>query len=602
MKCFKIACSVALTLAASVAISNGTSANPIHHRGPPPKPIACADVAGKVTGQPGVESATSAIVPASAPNLAYCRVDILYGNSAAENINIAVSLPLNSVDGGTGGVEGAWNGRTQGIGGGGCSGGLNPVGPVNAGYVGSQTDLGHTGGDCERGVKLDGTYNVTFIDDFIRVAIKQQILFSKVAAKSYYGQKAAYNYWNGCSTGGRQGYLLAQELPNELDGIMANAPAMYSTRFQTAQMWGQIVMKDLTGGVIPAGKLNYASDKATAACDGDDGVLDGIIDDPRTCTYSAAKDPSAICAADGGTSADPHCLTLTEAQAVDKIWDGPRNAHGKKIWYHSEPGSGLTIWNGPAPFALSNVQFHWNERDRNFDWHTVTQFGAGGTKSYADVAQDGSTNQFLPGTSLADETDTFGNLDKFRRSGGKLLTWVGGYDNFIMPRGVIKYYREMASRYDPGFLDNIGSQKIDFRHVQKFYRLFLAPGVGHCGFGGGPNLAAVGPVPVDAFGALVDWVEHGNAPATLLAQGGAVPSRTRPLCPYPQRAIYSGSGSIDDAANFHCGGNLETKETVCKDVLVKYKHEVNGPLDYLGTGVNSNICNGKIRSHFPSLH
>ena len=137
----------------------------------------------------------------------------------------------------------------------------------------------------------DGTYNVTFIDDWIRVSVKEQILLSKSVAKSYYGMKPAYNYWNGCSTGGHQGYVLAQELGNELDGVLANAPAMYWTRFQTAQMWGQIVMKDLNGGVIPAAKLSYATSKATATCDGNDGILDGIIDDPRTCTYSAANDP-----------------------------------------------------------------------------------------------------------------------------------------------------------------------------------------------------------------------------------------------------------------------------------------------------------------------
>jgi hypothetical protein len=545
----------------------------------------CSEIAAGLTGSAGIKSASSAIIPASGPNVAYCQVNILYGVNEDQNINIRLGLPLNSRDGGAGGIEGAWNGRTQGVGGGGCSGTLSVTAPVNAGYVGSGTDGGHSGAanNCEPAVNPDGTYNVQYIQDWSRNALKQQILFSKAVATTYYGGAPKYNYWNGCSTGGRQGYLLAQELPQELDGILANAPAIYWTRFQTAQMWGQIVMKDLAGGVIPTAKQNFAASKATAACDALDGVSDGIIDDPRVCTYSAANDPTAICAANGGTSADASCLTPEQAQAMDKIWDGPRNASGVKVWFHSEPGSGTTVWNGPNPFALGVTQFHWDEADRNFDWRNVTMFGAAGTDSYADIAFDGSTNPLDPAVnpnySLADATDTFGNLDGFKSRGGKLLTMVGAYDNFIMPRGVIKYYREMASRYGKN------PNGPDFAAVQDFYRLFRAPGVGHCGGG-------IGPQPQNLFDALVNWVENGVAPDTILARGGAVPTRTRPLCPYPTTAIYNGSGSTDDAANFHCGGNLETDATVCKDVLIKYKHENQGaaPIDYSNTGVNRNVC------------
>lgn len=545
----------------------------------------CSELAAGLTGSAGIKSASSAIIPASGPNVAYCQVNILFGVNDDQNINIRVGLPLNSRDGGTGGIEGAWNGRTQGVGGGGCSGSLSVTAPVNAGYVGSGTDGGHSGAanNCEPAVNPDGTYNVQYIQDWSRNALKQQILFSKAVATTYYGGAPKYNYWNGCSTGGRQGYLLAQELPQELDGILANAPAIYWTRFQTAQMWGQIVMKDLAGGVIPTAKQNFATSKATAACDALDGVSDGIIDDPRVCTYSAANDPTAICAANGGTSTDASCLTPQQAQAMDKIWDGPRNASGAKIWFHSEPGSPTNVWNGPAPFALGATQFRWDEADPDFDWRTVTMFGAGGTDSYADIAFDGSNNPLDPSVnqsySLADATDTFGNLDGFKNRGGKLLTMVGGYDNFIMPRGVIKYYREMASRYGKN------PNRPDFAAVQSFYRLFRAPGVGHCGGG-------IGPQPQNLFDALVNWVENGVAPDTILARGGAVPTRTRPLCPYPTTAIYNGSGSTDDAANFHCGGNLETDATVCKDVLIKYKHENQGaaPIDYSNTGVNRNAC------------
>jgi len=518
--------------------------------------VACSQLAADLTGTPGVKSVNSQIIPAAGANVAYCQVNVLYGENANQNINIRVGLPLNSLDGGTGGVQGAWNGRTQGIGGGGCSGSLAVNGPVNTGYVGSGNDTGHAGGNCEPGVNADGTYNLQFINDFIRNGMKQQILFSKAIAKTYYAQKPAYNYWNGCSTGGRQGYVLAQELAKELDGILANAPAIYWTRFQTAQMWGQIVMKDLVGAPIAGAKLTQTTASAVAACDAADGVVDGIIDDPRKCTFSAQANVCGMPTAPAG-----NCLTIAEADAIDKIWDGPRNARGNKVWFGLDRGTAIGALNGTNPFALGVTQFHWDEHNLTFDWRTVTADG------YAQVAQDGSRN-------IADVTDTFGDLDEFRHNGGKLLTLVGANDQLIMPRGVINYYREMASRRGH-------HNEPDFKGLQSFYRLFRVPGAGHCAV---PN----------AFPTLVNWVENGVAPEQIINQTG---TRTRPLCPYPQRAIYNGTGSTDDAANFHCGGNLEKRRVVCADVLTKYKHEANGHLDYDGTGVNRNACEGGHHGH-----
>jgi hypothetical protein len=554
-------------LALAVAIPAPGAAND-KHRGKPkpdPVPVTCAelatDPANGLLGAPGIKTVSSTIVPAAGANAAHCQVNLLYGTSDEQNVNIRVGLPLNSVDGGTGGVEGAWNGRTQGVGGGGCAGSLNVSGPVNTGYVGSGTDTGHTGGNCEPGVNEDGTYNMQFIQDFIRNAIKQQVLLSKATARSYYGKKPAYDYWNGCSTGGRQGYLLAQELAGELDGILANAPAIYWTRFQTAQMWGQIVMKELVGGPIPAAKLSQATASAVAACDAADGVTDGVIDEPRTCKFSAKAN---ICGTETAPAAN--CLTPQEAQAVDKIWDGARNTRGDRIWFGLDRGTNIAALNGTTPFALGVTQFHWNMHDRNFDWQTVSIDG------YPEVAQAGSRN-------IADVTDTFGNLDAFKHRGGKLLTFVGANDQLIMPRGVIHYYRQMALREGK-------RGEPDFKELQDYYRLFRAPGVGHCGGGG-----AVAPQPQNLFGALVDWVEKGVAPKQILAQTTvAGVTRTRPLCLYPQTAVYKGSGSTDDASNFVCKGNLEKRRVVCNDVLTKYKREVKGPLDFKGSGVSRHEC------------
>src|SRR5438477_6521097 len=276
------------------------------------------DPANGLAGNPFVKSASSVIIPPAGANASYCQVNILYGENPNQNINIRVGLPLSSLEGGTGGIQGAWNGRTQGVGGGGCSGNLTVTAPVNARYVGSGTDGGHSGAanNCEPAVNLDGTYNVQYIQDWSRNGIKQEILFSKALAEAYYGGPPLYNYWNGCSTGGRQGYLLAQELGNELDGILANAPAIYWTRFQTAQMWGQIAIKDLVGSPISPAKFTYATNAAIAACDANDGVVDGILDDPRTCNFSADT-PALICTAHGGTSTDANCLTPAEATAID---------------------------------------------------------------------------------------------------------------------------------------------------------------------------------------------------------------------------------------------------------------------------------------------
>ncbi|HVO06090.1 MAG TPA: tannase/feruloyl esterase family alpha/beta hydrolase, partial [Burkholderiaceae bacterium] len=297
-----------------------------------------------------------------------------------------------------------------------------------------------------------------------------------------------------------------------------------------------------------------------AACDAADGVVDGVIDEPRSCNFSATAN---ICGAPGAPAAN--CLNAAEAEAIDRIWDGPRNPDGKRIWFGLDRGTAIGALNGTSPFFLGVTQFHWDVHDRTFDWTTVT------THSYADVAQAGSRN-------IADVTDTFDDLDAFRAGGGKLLTFVGANDQLIMPQGVMHYYRQMAQRYG-------GPHGDDFGGVQKFYRLFRAPGVGHCGGGAGPQ-------PQGLFDALVNWVEHKQPPKTITATvttGGLV-TRSRPLCPYPQTAIYNGSGGADDAANFHCGGNLETREEVCDSVLVRYKHEVNGPLDYREGGTSRGEC------------
>jgi feruloyl esterase len=168
-------------------------------------------------------------------------------------------------------------------------------------------------------------------------------------------------------------------------------------------------------------------------------------------------------------------------------------------------------------------------------------------------------------------------MDAFRAHGGKFIALLSANDPGIFPRELIYYYRQMAVRYG-------GTGRTDFKELNKFYRLFRAPDYGHCGASGAAK---------DAFDALVKWVEQNVAPEGLTVAGGdTAPAggRTRLACVYPTTAIYKGSGSTDDASNFYCGGNLETNEAVCRDVLTSYKHEKAGGLDFRDTGVNPRIC------------
>ena len=355
----------------------------------------------------------------------------------------------------------------------------------------------------------------------------KSILWSKKVTTLYYGKNPLYNYWNGCSTGGHQGYALAQSLPDELQGILASAPAMYWTRFQTAQMWGQIAMLEIADEVIPGAKLAAVQNLAISACDGNDGVTDGIIDDPRTCTYTA----TATCT---GPNTPAGCITAAEATAINTMWDGPRNSGGNRIWFPIDRGTDFLFWDGNVPFALAPVQFGWDLEDPayyaagsypssypgfwgNVALNATVQSGAAQpgapayVTNYAAVAQQGSNN-------VADLTNTFGDLDAFKASGGKLVTFVGANDALIMPRGVINYYRVMARRYQTPRNTTM------FDGVQQFYRLFHAPGVSHCGLGILSH-NSLGPWPQGGadFNAVINWVEKGIAPSSVL--GGATRRR-----------------------------------------------------------------------------
>ena len=299
---------------------------------------------------------------------------------------------------------------------------------------------------------------------------------------------------------------------------MIGAPAINWDRFIPAELWPQIVMNKTAGGPIGASKLTAVTRAAVAACDANDGVSDGIINDPRKCTY----DPSALACKTGDDPAS--CLSPQEAEAVRKIWNGPTSSSGQRLWFGLERGTPLIGLAGNDAFPIASTHFqYWIRQNPQFDWHTLSE---------ADFASDflASQRKFHDVIGTDDP-----NLERFRRHAGKLIIWHGEADPLIFPRGTVNYFdRVIAS--------NGGAQE-----VRQFARLFLAPGVGHCGGGEGPN-------PVGVFDAIVNWVEKGVAPETVSAtrrrQDGTVVAR--PLCAYPATARWTGKGSPDDAANFVC--------------------------------------------------
>jgi hypothetical protein len=289
----------------------------------------------------------------------FCRVSLVI----KPQINIEVWLPM------------AWNERFQAVGGGGYAGAVSwaaLAAAIRNGYATAYTDTGHSGATQPGGsfaLNADGTPNTQLIEDFAFRSLQELTVQSKELIRAFYAERPKYSYWNGCSTGGRQGLIQAQRLPDAYDGILAGAPAINWDRFIPAELWPQIVMKQEAGGPVAACKLNTATNAAVAACDSFDGVIDGVLEDPRQCRF----DPVALqCGA--GATPDCNCLTSKEAAAVRKIWDGPRSSDGSQLWYGLTRGTPLAALSGSNPFPISADHFrYWVERDKTLtgrNWTT----------------------------------------------------------------------------------------------------------------------------------------------------------------------------------------------------------------------------------------
>ncbi len=365
--------------------------------------------------------------------------------------------------------------------------------------------------------------NWLLIRDNAYLGIHEMTQTAKAVVAAFYGKAQRHAYFNGCSTGGRQGLMEAQRYPADYDGILSGAPAINWTRLHAEQMWGTVAMQQ-AGTFPPRCKFAQAQAAAVAACDAADGVKDGVIADPRRCHF----DPRLLV---GASAAGCPAFTEADADVVRKIWQGPRRRDGTFLWYGLPRGadfSGLSATGGTPPGARPNpITLDWWRyflmQNPEWDW-------SGLTPAAYEMYFDQSVEEF----SAVLATD-HADLSGFRDHGGRMILWHGWSDQLIYPEGTIDYYERVERR--------MGGAAA----AAAFARLFLAPGVAHCGGGTGPQ-------PQGAFDAVVRWVEEGEAPETLRAagRGPAGGERTRPLCAYPMAAKYKGTGSPEDAANFVC--------------------------------------------------
>ena len=442
----------------------------------------------------------------------FCRVAATLRPSSDSDIRIEVWMPLAN-----------WNGKFQGVGNGGFAGVITYTSgssgiergmaeALKRGYATASTDTGHT---ADTGPIFLG--RAEKLVDFGYRAVHEMTVAAKAIVAAFYGADPKLSYWNGCSTGGRQGLMEAQRFPADYDGIIAGAPANPQTRLSAWNVYvGRAALED-PAHTIQASKYPMIHEAVLNACDALDGLKDGLIGDPTQCRFDFK---TLACTGEDSAS----CLTAAQVATAQKVTSpAVQSKTGEVIFpglaLGTELGWGTKI-GGPAPSALGTDYFKYVVfKDPKWDWRT---FDLDTAVMLADRIDNGTINVTSP------------DLTVFRRRGGKLLLYHGWRDQNFSAQSTIDYYRSVLGR--------MGSAQ-----ASEWVRLFLAPGMGHCGGGEGPNA-------FDAIAALEQWVEQGTAPAAISAShstDGKV-DRTRPLCPYPQVAKYRGTGSIDEAVNFSC--------------------------------------------------
>jgi feruloyl esterase len=449
-----------------------------------------------------------------------CRVTGVITPSADSEINFEVWMPVTG-----------WNGKFLGIGNGGYAGSISRGGLAEAarnGFASASTDTGHkAAGGIDASWALNHPEKII---DFGHRAIHLMTVRGKSITAAFYGSAPKKSYFSSCSNGGRQALMEAQRYPEDYDGIIAGAPANDWTHLMTGAVKNSAATLRDPSFYIPADKLPAIQAAALAACDKDDAVADGVIENPAKCRF----DPGVLLCKGADTKA---CLTAPQVGALKEIYGGLKDAKGKQVYPGYAPSGeaengGWGGWiTGPAPEKSALFGFGTNffkymvYSDPNWDYKTF------------DVAKDLPAAQKLAVHLNAVNPD----LKPFQARGGKLILYHGWCDAAIPGQAVIDYYNSVV-------------KKMGAKATGAFVRLFMVPGMQHCGAGAGPNNFGQGGAPkgdpaANIAAALEQWVEKGTAPEMIVA---AKPGRTRPLCAYPKTAKYKGAGSTDAAGSFEC--------------------------------------------------
>jgi feruloyl esterase len=433
---------------------------------------------------------------------AHCRVVAWAKPTSDSNIEIDVWLPVAD-----------WNGKFLGVGNGGWLGSVSYPAMAQSlfeGYATASTDTGHKGADASFALG----HPEKLIDYGYR-GVHEMTLKAKAIINAYYGRPARLSYWNGCSSGGKQGLKEAQMFPEDYDGIIAGAPANYQSHLHAWTVWMAVnAMKD-PANFVPPVKYPAIHRAALAACDAIDGVKDGVIGDPRLCKF----DPSVLLCKD---AENDNCLTARQVDTVKMFYTAPKLKNGQTVFPAEQPGSELgwaPMVGGKEPNDIGLSTFKYQSYGNpNWDWRN---FDLDKDTQAADESEKGNVNATNP------------DLSRFKARGGKLLMYHGWADPLISAQNSINYYGTV--------LEKMGPKQDDW------YRLFMVPGMNHCRGGDGPNQ-------FNAVAVMERWKEQGVAPSQMLAShltDGNIDT-TRPLCPYPQVAVWNGKGSTNDAANFSC--------------------------------------------------
>ena len=456
-------------------------------------------VAGGI-GTPAERSASTQF--ATLP--AFCRVTATLAPSSDSDIRIEVWMPLSG-----------WNGKFQAVGNGGWAGTISYTAlaaAVAGGYAGASTDTGHQGNTAA--FALGHPEKVV---DLAYRSVHQMTVQAKAIINAYYAGAPKLSFWNGCSTGGRQGITEAAKYPMDFDAIVAGAPAINWVRLHVVRVAINAFAHRSDDSYIPPSKYAAIHDAVLQACDALDGVKDGVIGDPTRCHF----DPKVLVCkgADG-----PKCLTLAQVETARALYapvKSPRTG-ADILPALLQPGSelGWATLAGPEPLGNALEAFKYLVfKDANWDWHS---FNPATDMDLALRIDNG----------LLDFTEP--NLKPFFDRGGKLLMYHGWADPQVTAMGSVNYLHDVVKQLGAGV-------------TGKSIELYMVPGMNHCG--GGP-----GTDNFDKMAAIEQWVAQGTAPDQIVAshRTAATIDRTRPLCPYPQVASYKGTGSTDEAVNFIC--------------------------------------------------